>query len=297
MADDDPWPAWIRQHQKELAERSYGHELAFVERVLRRVPEIDPLWVTHEFPFQDASGRNRRVDFVLEHWSLHRPIAIEVDGRDKTGKPASKAEHNDFFERQNALTALDFRLLRFTNSQVAGNPVKLRREISEAIGVEQLSAQRLRASQPEQPSAEVASEQPGLFVAPPHLPPTTAPAPNRAEHESMSAHPEAPPGRSPTTWVLLASAVAVGAVVLFASVGGTSDPAAGPSSDAAELGTAPVAPFTCPSAAPVKGNDSQSSGELIYHPPDGQFYEQTNPVRCFASETEAEAAGFRASQR
>lgn len=294
MADDDPWPDWIRQHQKALAERSYGHELAFVERVLRRVPEIDPSWVTHEFPFQDASGRHRRVDFVLEHWSLRRPIAIEVDGRNKTGKPSSKAEHNDFFERQNALTALDLRLLRFTNSQVIGNPVRLRREISEAITVEQLSAQRLRATQRADSSAEVASEQPGLFGPPP---PPAAPAFGEVERESIAAHPEAAPGKSPAVWVLLASAVAVGAVVLFASVGGTNDPTAGPTSDAAELGIAPVAPFTCPSAAPVKGNESSSSGELIYHPPDGQFYEQTNPVRCFASETDAEAAGFRASQR
>ncbi len=216
MADHDPWPDWIRQHQKELAERSYGHELAFVERVLRRVPEIDPSWVAHEFPFQDASGRHRRVDFVLEHWSLHRPIAIEVDGREKTGKPSSKSEHNDFFERQNALTALDFRLLRFTNSQVAGNPVRLRREISEAIAVEQLSAQRLRSTRRAESSAEVASEQPGLFVPPP----PAAPASDEVEPEGVAAHPEAAPGKSPAVWVLLASAVVVGAVVLFASVGG-----------------------------------------------------------------------------
>ena len=36
---------------------------------------------------------------------------------------------------------------------------------------------------------------------------------------------------------------------------------------------------------------------MIYHPPGGEFYEPTRPEDCFASPADAEAAGYRRSQR
>lgn len=45
----------------------------------------------------------------------------------------------------------------------------------------------------------------------------------------------------------------------------------------------------------IKGNIS-SSGK-IYHVPEGSFYARTNPEQCFATEAEAQAAGFRKSSR
>ena len=45
----------------------------------------------------------------------------------------------------------------------------------------------------------------------------------------------------------------------------------------------------------IKGNIS-SSGK-IYHLPGGAFYKRTNPEMCFATEADAQAAGFRKSQR
>lgn len=53
---------------------------------------------------------------------------------------------------------------------------------------------------------------------------------------------------------------------------------------------------TCPETHPIKGNRS-SSGELIYHVPTGRFYDQTQPEACFATPEDAEAAGYRRSQR
>lgn len=52
----------------------------------------------------------------------------------------------------------------------------------------------------------------------------------------------------------------------------------------------------CPPDRPIKGNVA-SSGEKIYHVPGGAFYDRTDPEECFASETEAQAAGYRPSQR
>jgi hypothetical protein len=44
----------------------------------------------------------------------------------------------------------------------------------------------------------------------------------------------------------------------------------------------------------IKGNIS-SKGERIYHMPGGSFYDRTAAEMCFATETEAQSAGFRKS--
>ncbi|MGH2614730.1 MAG: Re/Si-specific NAD(P)(+) transhydrogenase subunit alpha [Thermomicrobiales bacterium] len=48
----------------------------------------------------------------------------------------------------------------------------------------------------------------------------------------------------------------------------------------------------CPTDFPIKGNASS----LIYHEPESSSYGQTIPELCFATASEAEAAGFRASR-
>ncbi|REJ08934.1 DUF1524 domain-containing protein [Microbacterium bovistercoris] len=59
--------------------------------------------------------------------------------------------------------------------------------------------------------------------------------------------------------------------------------------------TKPVDTWTCPSWAPIKGNIA-SNGEKIYHLPGWRYYSQTNPEMCFRTETDAKAAGYRASK-
>lgn len=74
-----------------------------------------------------------------------------------------------------------------------------------------------------------------------------------------------------------------------------------PPSDFPDPPSPPVTPApppsggSCPPGA-IKGNVSDSR-ELIYHVPGGQFYDRTNPEQCFASTSEAEEAGYRASKR
>lgn len=46
----------------------------------------------------------------------------------------------------------------------------------------------------------------------------------------------------------------------------------------------------------IKGNIS-SSGKKIYHMPGDEYYDETKPEKMFCSREEAEAAGFRSSQR
>ena len=61
-------------------------------------------------------------------------------------------------------------------------------------------------------------------------------------------------------------------------------------------GASPPVGGDCPNNTPIKGNLS-SSGELIYHVPGGGYYDRTNAEECFASESAAQDAGYRASQR
>jgi hypothetical protein len=49
----------------------------------------------------------------------------------------------------------------------------------------------------------------------------------------------------------------------------------------------------CPASHPIKGNRG-SMGALIYHLPGTANYDRTNPEVCFATEADAEAAGYRA---
>lgn len=51
--------------------------------------------------------------------------------------------------------------------------------------------------------------------------------------------------------------------------------------------------YDCPAGRPIKGN-AQSQ---IYHLPDGEYYAKTKPEQCFATEAEAQAAGYRKSRK
>jgi hypothetical protein len=75
-------------------------------------------------------------------------------------------------------------------------------------------------------------------------------------------------------------------------------PAAQPTAATAGTGTGrgvpPVNRDDCPATHPVKGNrGSRSTADWIYHPPGSRSYAATDPEECFASATDAEAAGYR----
>lgn len=60
----------------------------------------------------------------------------------------------------------------------------------------------------------------------------------------------------------------------------------------------PATKTTCPSAYPIKGNQTtRHTTDWIYHVPGGQYYGVTHPEECFVSERAAQQAGYRASMR
>lgn len=54
----------------------------------------------------------------------------------------------------------------------------------------------------------------------------------------------------------------------------------------------PISENKCPQGYPIKGNGDSG----IYHVPSGAYYDVTNPEQCFATEQDAQAAGYRASE-
>jgi hypothetical protein len=99
-------------------------------------------------------------------------------------------------------------------------------------------------------------------------------------------------------WISLAIVV-VGVVGIARTVGsGPAAPARNPAGGAEAIsgGVTPVARSTCPDGSPVKGNINER-GQWISHVPGGEFYVQTHPERCFASEAEAWHTGFRPARR
>jgi hypothetical protein len=68
---------------------------------------------------------------------------------------------------------------------------------------------------------------------------------------------------------------------------------AAPPAQSAPAGISAPSGMDCPASHPVKGNRDS----MIYHVPGGSFYGATRPEQCFAQPVDAEAAGYRRSQR
>jgi hypothetical protein len=65
----------------------------------------------------------------------------------------------------------------------------------------------------------------------------------------------------------------------------------------APLGVPPRDSTRCPDGHSIKGYASKHArGEGIYYGPESPQYERVAPERCFASETEARQAGYRAGR-
>lgn len=229
--NDSEWRTWLKKHERELKGASHYNEYNFAQRVLSYIDDLSPSMVTYQYPLKDSNGKSRYIDFVVDHHTLARPIAIEVDG--------AKFAGNDYVVRQNAIISQGFHLLRFTNNQVTNEPRTVIKMIESALEG------------------------------------------NRRFGESAPVTAKAVHRRNRIVIALLAIACVVTIVLLTRS-----DP----------VGVQPSTDGTCPKDHPIKGNVS-SSGELIYHIPDGRFYDVTDPDKCFNSEDQARKAGYRKSQR
>ena len=69
-----------------------------------------------------------------------------------------------------------------------------------------------------------------------------------------------------------------------------------PAAPAAQAGGIRAEAGTCPDSHPIKGNINERTDTKIYHMPGSQSYRQTKPEECFATEADAQAAGYKPRQ-
>lgn len=212
-------------------------------------------------------GAPLRVDFAFYATSGHR-FAIEVDG-DKNDHDGSHRNYRDA-----ELRDLGWEPIHLSNRQVASDPDWSSAEIRRHV--ERTQKSLALDTRPPTPTTTYA-------VVREVEPPRTAPSSGRSVQPSNRAE----PARSKT-------ALAVGAIV--AALVGAVTAGLFLLREDDSGGVEPNATGTCDSAHPVKGNLS-FSGDRIYHVPEGEYYEATDPEVCFVDAAAAESAGYRRSQR
>ena len=236
-------------------------ERVFLTEVLEKLPRLMPSDVTAQDIVQRTYGAPLRPDFTIKIPGL-RPLAIEVDGDKKRWYPDA-ASREDSSKRDDELETLGFRVLHFTNTQVTQDTEWCRNKLDRVLS--ELEAEA---------STRTAAASAGTLTSP------GAP--------SEVSLPSPPPARPWLKWGAVGLAAAVVAVIAAVWVGLAGDHVGG--------GVDPTSGGQCDRDHPVKGNVSDD-GERIYHEPGWQYYELTRAEECFANDTAAEDAGYRASQR
>ena len=115
------WTEWKLENAEKLAHVA-GFEAEFVDRILSRIPEIEPADVTAQHEFIDESGRTRRVDFAIRNRADGSNLMIELDG---ASKDTDSARWKDFLARQNSVVLRYGAILRFSNRCMFDRPAEV----------------------------------------------------------------------------------------------------------------------------------------------------------------------------
>lgn len=125
------WQTWKKKNKKKLYHHQ-GFEQQFVESVLEKIEELKPEDVVAQYPFIDADGGQRYIDFLIQNEAQGWLLPIELDGLGKMmgfqDKPSYERFH-DFLMRQNHILFLFPCLLRYDNKMMLNEPHKIIAEI------------------------------------------------------------------------------------------------------------------------------------------------------------------------
>jgi len=279
---------WLRTiddwQRKSLFESRW--EAAFARRVLARVPGLsaDDVQVQE---YLATGSDSYKADFLIPKARL----VLEVDGFAKDGQPMSATDLERRNRRDAALQAAGFAVRHFSNSQVSQEPQACIEIVKSAL---QAASPAPQPAAPARPSA-----------APPDAEPSEG-----LEAASVGAKADAGSGGGVSRWIILAAVLvaAIAAVVIIVAtrtsspggqVAGTStgstlgQPEAAPGTVA--TWASPISISDCPITHPLKGNIKPDS--MIVHAPGDRYYEETEPERCYASQADAEADGFRRAKQ
>ncbi len=278
---------WLRTiddwQRKSLFESRW--EAAFARRVLARVPGLsaDDVQVQE---YLTTGSDSYKADFLIPKARL----VLEVDGFAKDGQPMSATDLERRNRRDAALQAAGFAVRHFSNSQVGQEPQAC---IEIVIAALQAASPAPQPAAPARPSA-----------APTDAKPTEVP-----EAASVGAKAGAGSG-GVSRWIILAAvlvaAIAAGVIIVTTRTSSPGGQVAGTSA-ASTLGQPEAVPGTvatwvspisisdCPMTHPLKGNIRRN--RMIVHAPGDDYYAVAEPERCYASQADAEADGFRRSER
>lgn len=127
------WTQWKTKYQKEL-QHIAGYEEMFVDRVLSRIPNLQPTDVIPQYHFVDDKGNNRYIDFMIINPSRGWLLPIELDGYAKmVGNGDDYARFQDFLERQNSIIKQYGILLRYTNKDMLKRNWYIINEITQVL--------------------------------------------------------------------------------------------------------------------------------------------------------------------
>ncbi len=124
------------EHEAQKAGRyrvKIGHaEFIFLEKVWGPVFQFKFDGLRAEYPFKDAKGGDRFVDFMYEYGGIR--LIIEIDGYSSHAKHISSGDFDDHLDRQNDLLLAGWFLLRFSARQVEQHSETCRSKLQQALG-------------------------------------------------------------------------------------------------------------------------------------------------------------------
>lgn len=119
--------------RKRWIRRTVGYsEILFLETVLGPALNYNFEGLHIEYPFLDAKGGQRFVDFYFERGEIR--IVFEIDGFTTHARNITPSEFDDHLDRQNDLLEMGWHLLRFSTTRIELDPHFCRERVKKAIG-------------------------------------------------------------------------------------------------------------------------------------------------------------------
>ena len=107
-------------------------EFMFLEKVWGPLFQFNYEGLRAEYPFKDAKGGERFIDFMYDCNGIR--LIVEIDGYTTHARNISPGEFDDHLDRQNDLVLAGWFLLRFSSRQVEHQSEQCRIKLMQAFG-------------------------------------------------------------------------------------------------------------------------------------------------------------------
>ena len=150
---------WTLWREKNFPKMQSPFEKAFATNILAHVPGLSPSDVHCQYPFVGEDGQELHMDFAIIITD-HVKIAIEINGRDKTGTGLAKSSqtHDHDEMRVRVLSRQGWKVIHYSNNDFSSREITVRSQIALDIEearmrVERGQVEQKRVATPESPPA------------------------------------------------------------------------------------------------------------------------------------------------